>query len=60
MFSGGLVSQLAVCVIKDQGIDVGEINFVTQFFGQKNEQCGARDLGIDYYSFDFGPEYRRF
>lgn len=58
LFSGGLDSQLAVCVIKDQGIDVVGINFVTPFFGaEERTMMAARDLGIEYHSFDIGPDY---
>lgn len=35
LFSGGLDSALAIKVIKDQGIDVIALNFVSHFFGGK-------------------------
>jgi len=58
LFSGGLDSQLAVCVIKDQGIDVVAVNFVTPFFGA-DARFGqaARQLGIEYHEIDIGPIY---
>ena len=48
LFSGGLDSALAIKVIKDQGIDVIALNFVSHFFGGKNEKAEkmAEQLGI--------------
>jgi tRNA-specific 2-thiouridylase len=58
LFSGGLDSQLAVCLIKDQGIDVVGINFVTPFFGaEERTRQAAEDLGIDFHYLDIGPDY---
>jgi len=58
LFSGGLDSQLAVCLIKDQGIEVIAVNYVTPFFGAE-ERFGmaARNLGIEYHEIDIGPIY---
>lgn len=58
LFSGGLDSQLAVCLIKDQGIEVEGINFVTPFFGaEERTRQAARDLNIEYHCMDIGPDY---
>jgi tRNA U34 2-thiouridine synthase MnmA/TrmU len=58
LFSGGLDSQIAVCVIKEQGIDVVAINFVTPFFGaQERTRQAAIDLGIEFHFLDIGPDY---
>ena len=58
LFSGGLDSQMAVCVIKEQGIDVVAINFVTPFFGaQERTKQAAKDLGIEFHFLDIGPDY---
>lgn len=58
LFSGGLDSQLAVCLIKDQGIDVVGINFVTPFFGaEERTRQAAVDLGIEFHYLDIGPDY---
>lgn len=48
LFSGGLDSALAIKVIKDQGIEVIALNFVSHFFGGKNEKAEnmAQQLGI--------------
>lgn len=58
LFSGGLDSQLAVCVIKEQGIEVEGINFVTPFFGaEERTRQAARDLNIDFHFMDIGSNY---
>jgi tRNA U34 2-thiouridine synthase MnmA/TrmU len=58
LFSGGLDSQMAVCVIKEQGIDVVAINFLTPFFGaQERTRQAAMDLGIEFHFLDIGPDY---
>lgn len=58
LFSGGLDSQLAVCLVKDQGIEVVGVNFVTPFFGA-DAKCrkAAQQLGIDYHEIDIGSIY---
>ncbi len=58
LFSGGLDSQLAICVIKDQGIDVVAVNFSTPFFGA-NERCrkAADALGTEFHNIDISDEY---
>jgi len=49
---------MAVCVIKEQGIDVVAINFVTPFFGaQERTKQAAKDLGIEFHFLDIGPDY---
>lgn len=58
LFSGGLDSQLAVCVIKDQGIEVVAVNFVTPFFGADPRfSQAAKDLGVEYHEINIGPIY---
>ncbi|MGL4652348.1 7-cyano-7-deazaguanine synthase [Cetobacterium sp.] len=55
LFSGGLDSALAIKIIKDQGIEVIALNFVSHFFGGKNEKAEnmAKQLGIqlEYVNF---------
>lgn len=55
LFSGGLDSALAVKVVKDQGIEVIALNFVSHFFGGKNEKAEkmAEQLGIKLEYIDF-------
>ena len=58
LFSGGLDSQLAVCLMKDQGIEVVAVNFVTPFFGADERfSKSARDLGIEYHEIDISKIY---
>jgi tRNA-specific 2-thiouridylase len=58
LFSGGLDSQLAVCIIKDQGIEVVAVNFVTPFFGADERfSIAAQKLGIEYHELDIGQPY---
>lgn len=58
LFSGGLDSQLAVMLIKNQGIEVMGINFVTPFFGADPAALqAARNLGIELITMDISDEY---
>lgn len=58
LFSGGLDSQLAVCLIKDQGIEVIGVNFVTPFFAvEERTKQAAQDLGIEYHHLDISADY---
>lgn len=58
LFSGGLDSLLAVCVIQEQGIEVIGVNFVSPFFGaETRNRKAAAQLGIAYHELDIGVEY---
>lgn len=58
LYSGGLDSQLAVCVIKEQGIEVVAVNFVTPFFGAEERfSISAQHLGIEYHEINLGNSY---
>ena len=58
LFSGGLDSLLAVCLMKDQGIEVVGVNFVSPFFGaEPANRKAAAQLGLEYHELDIGPEY---
>lgn len=58
LFSGGLDSQLAVMLIKNQGVEVMGINFVTPFFGADPAVLqAARNLGIELITMDISDEY---
>ena len=58
LFSGGLDSQLAVCLIKDQGIDVVAVNFVSPFFGADPRfRQAASQLKAEYHEIGVGNEY---
>lgn len=58
LFSGGLDSQLAVCLLKEQGIEVIALNFTTPFFGasQKTIQA-AQDLQVELKTIDISDIY---
>lgn len=58
LFSGGLDSQLAVCLLKEQGVEVIALNFATPFFGatQKTYQA-ARDLQVELKTIDISDVY---
>ena len=55
LFSGGLDSALAIKVVQEQGIEVIALNFVSHFFGGKNEKAEsmAKQLGIKLEYIDF-------
>lgn len=55
LFSGGLDSSLAIKMVKNQGIEVIALNFVSYFFGGKNERAdkAAKDLGVQIEYIDF-------
>lgn len=58
LFSGGLDSQIAVCLIKDQGITVEALNFKSPFFGADERTAkAAEDLQVKLHTIDFGSEY---
>lgn len=56
LFSGGLDSALAIKLVKDQGVDVIALNFVSHFFGGKNEKAEkmAAQIGVplEYVHFE--------
>ncbi|MEN6460853.1 MAG: tRNA 4-thiouridine(8) synthase ThiI [Syntrophomonas sp.] len=58
LFSGGLDSQLAVCLLKEQGLEVIAMNFATPFFGatQKTYQA-AQDLQVELMTIDISDVY---
>lgn len=58
LFSGGLDSQLAVCLIKRLGIDVEGVNFKSPFFGGDQRMVmAANELGIPLKTIDISEEY---
>ncbi|MGE5416680.1 MAG: tRNA 4-thiouridine(8) synthase ThiI [Acidobacteriota bacterium] len=58
LLSGGLDSQLAICVIKNLGIEVEAVNFKTPFFGGGMKISEACDkLGVPLNTFDVSDEY---
>ncbi|MEF9932615.1 MAG: 7-cyano-7-deazaguanine synthase [Cetobacterium sp.] len=59
LFSGGLDSALAIKVMKEQGIEVIALNFVSHFFGGKNEKAEnmAEQLGVKLEYVDFSTAH---
>jgi len=53
LLSGGLDSQLAVCVLKDQGIEVHGIVFESPFFTASAARAAAAQVGIELHVLDF-------
>ena len=56
LMSGGLDSQLAVCILRDQGIDVEGVVFQSPFFDISPAVKAARQLGIKLHIRDFTNE----
>jgi len=56
LLSGGLDSQLAVCVLKDQGIDVHGVVFESPFFGAAAARTAAEQLGIPLQIVNFSSD----
>lgn len=58
LFSGGLDSQLAVCLVKEQNVEVVAVNFSTPFFGATDKtRQAAHDLGIELLTPDITEIY---
>lgn len=56
LFSGGLDSQLAVCVLRDQGIDVHGVLFESPFFAVAAARTAAADLGLPIFEVNFSRD----
>ena len=53
LLSGGLDSQLAVCVLRDAGAEVEGVTFVTPFFAPDAARKAAAALGVTLHVIDF-------
>lgn len=56
LLSGGLDSQLAVCVLREQGIEVHGVVFESPFFGADAARVAADRFGIILHAIDFSKE----
>ncbi len=56
LLSGGLDSMLAICLLRDQGIAMDGIVFVSPFFDVRPARKAARQLGVTLHEVDFTPE----
>ena len=56
LLSGGLDSQLAVCVLKDQGLDVHAVAFDSPFYNIEPARKAAKALSIPLHVVDFTDE----
>ncbi|GJM60908.1 tRNA (5-methylaminomethyl-2-thiouridylate)-methyltransferase [Persicobacter sp. CCB-QB2] len=59
LYSGGLDSLLAMKLIKDQGIEVIALNFVSHFFGGENDRSKklCEQIGVKLEYVDFKKEH---
>jgi tRNA U34 2-thiouridine synthase MnmA/TrmU len=55
LMSGGLDSRLAVCVLREQGIQVTGISFVSPFFGAEKAKDASIKLGVPLVIEEFTP-----
>ncbi|HSR88690.1 MAG TPA: hypothetical protein VLL07_07020 [Pontiella sp.] len=53
LLSGGLDSQLAICVLREQGIHVEAITYRSPFFGSANGEKAAKAIGVPHHIVDF-------
>lgn len=61
LFSGGLDSALAIKTVQEQGVEVIALNFVSHFFGGKNEKAEkmAKQLGVRLEYIDFKKRHTK-
>ncbi len=51
--SGGLDSQLAICVLRSQGVEVEAVTFASPFFSPDNAVAAAQALDVPIHVIDF-------
>ncbi len=55
--SGGLDSLLSLAVLREQGIEVTALTFVSPFLSDANAKRGCAALGVPHISYDFTAEH---
>jgi tRNA-uridine 2-sulfurtransferase len=53
LLSGGLDSQLAVCVLREQGVEVEAVVFSSPFFKVDSARKAAENIGVNLHVVDF-------
>ncbi|MBN1671420.1 MAG: tRNA 4-thiouridine(8) synthase ThiI [Kiritimatiellae bacterium] len=53
LLSGGLDGQLAICVLKEQGIEVQAVTFESPFFSGAKAKAAADQLGVTHHLIGF-------
>ncbi len=56
LLSGGLDSMLAICVLREQGIEMEGVVFKSPFFGTKAARKAAAQLGVRLHVLDFSED----
>ncbi|MBQ9693449.1 MAG: hypothetical protein IJV69_01665 [Kiritimatiellae bacterium] len=56
LLSGGLDSMLAICMLREQGIEMEGVVFKSPFFGTASAEKAARQLGVKLHILDFSDE----
>ena len=56
LLSGGLDSMLAICVLRDQGIEMEGVVFDSPFFGPQSAKRAAAQLGIKLHVLEFSDD----
>jgi tRNA U34 2-thiouridine synthase MnmA/TrmU len=57
LFSGGLDSMLASAVLREQGLDVQGVTFITPFYGAERARKSAAHLGLPLFEVDFTEKF---
>lgn len=56
LLSGGLDSMLAICLLREQGIEMEGVVFKSPFFGTKSAEKAAEQLKVKLHVIDFSDE----
>ena len=57
LFSGGLDSMLAAMVLRDQGLEVAGVTFITPFYGAERARVSAAHLALPLHEVDFTEKF---